>query len=277
MYFIGLIVSGEEAFREFQVFLKTLELFHTDAVLYVGCDKYFDINKLNTNITIHISRILDKYDGKTRSDMEALGGIKYDTLFKDYTYEKATVLEWIFESESDASVYGVWFMDADIIHCCPLPDIPKSATLALSPHYIRTIDEKRYGRFNAGFLWIRDKSLLHIWREAGHRSNFYEQKALEELVPFADIYEFPENVNFGWWRMFQGIQSPPIIQSKFSIFRNEPGIGIRYNGKPLQSIHTHLGDLSHSITGEFNRWILNYTERLKKTHKTTRIWMTLIQ
>jgi hypothetical protein len=206
--------------------------------------------------------------------MEALPGTTYDSLFKDYTYEKAAVLEWMFDSVKDE---GVWFMDADIVHCAPLPVIPTGKTLALSPHYIRPADEARYGHYNAGFLWLKDKELLHIWREAGHTSKFFEQMALEAVASSAKdrLYEFPIQVNFGWWRMFQGVQPPHLIQAKFSLFRNDEGIGIRYDGERLQSIHTHCTDVSTGANGVFNVWIAGFARRFPQ-HKPLANWVRTV-
>lgn len=269
---IGLIVSGEEALYDFQIFVKTLELFHSDIILWVGTDSATDFTKIKHTLTIHTKVLLDAYIGKRRQEMEALPGKIYDSLFKDYTYEKATVMEWIF---SAVESQGVWFMDADIIHCAPLPTIPDGTTLALSPHYIRPVDEARFGKYNAGYMWLNDPTLLKKWREAGFSNTFYEQKPLEEVAKHAIIYEFPAHVNFGWWRMFQSPQSPPEIQSRFSIFRNEQSIGIRYNGIALQSIHTHSSDKSYGTNGMFNQWLLKYVERVKG-HPKARQWKSIV-
>jgi len=270
---IGLIVTGQETAKELQIFIKTLELFHKDVVLWIGTDSKTDLSTLKHSIPINTKVFLDKYTGKTRQDMEALTGEQYNSLWTDFMYEKLTVIEWMFEVQGSSQ--GVWFMDADIIHCAPLPIIPEEATLALSPHYIRTGDENRFGKFNAGYLWIKDRSLLNEWRKAGYTSTFYEQKALEQIVDKANLYEFPPNVNFGWWRMFQSSNPPQEIQSKFSIFRKEQGIGIRYNGLPLQSIHTHSGDVSYGYNGEFNRWLMKYLERLQ-SHSQARQWKQIV-
>lgn len=271
---IGLIVTGDEALRDFQVFVTTLETYHPTATLYVATDSTTQIHTIKHKCTIHTKLSLDKYVGKRRPEMEALPGTIYDSLFKDYTYEKAAVLEWIFESVKDI---GVWFMDADIVHCGPLPAIPTGKTLALSPHYIRPADEARYGHYNAGFLWLNDKELIRVWREAGHTSKFFEQMALETVASTAKekLYEFPIQVNFGWWRMFQGVEPPHAIQAKFSLFRNDEGIGIRYGGARLQSIHTHSTDVSTGANGLFNAWIVGFARRFPQ-HKPLASWVRTV-
>jgi hypothetical protein len=197
--------------------------------------------------------------------MEASPGRIYDSLFKDYTYEKAAVLEWMWEIQPSLDITGAWFMDSDITHLAPLPSVPTDAVIALCPHYIREADCKLYGKYNVGYFWIKDKSLIKTWRDAGFKSRFFEQAALETVVETCaaekkSMYEFPIQVNFGWWRMYQSFQSPPEIQAKFTIYRPDTSVGIRYDGKPLQSIHTHWYETT-SVTGAFNTWFNEYSRR----------------
>jgi hypothetical protein len=257
---IGLIVTGADALKDFEVFVRTLEVWHPDACLYVYTDSKTSFETIKFKGTMRTLVGLDIYTGKTRQEMEAIPGNFYKTLWTDFMYEKATVLEWMFNTKALSE--GAWFLDADITFLAPLPAIPSTATVALSPHYIRTMDEAKYGHYNGGFLWFKDSSMLNAWREAGHTARFYEQSALEEVAKVAvNLYEFPIQVNFGWWRMFQAAQSPPDIQSKFSLFRADKGIGIRYDGAPLQSIHTHWYQNDRSPTGAFNAWIRAFVER----------------
>lgn len=263
---IAMIVTGPTALADYKVFVQTLEVWHPDAHLYIYTDSATPIDTIKFKGTIHSKKQLDSYAGKTRQQMEQLPGIRYTNLFTDYTYEKASVLEWaIHESGSPA---GVWFLDADISLLAPLPAIPPTATLALSPHYIRPRDEALYGHYNAGFIWMRDGRFLAPWREAGKTSRFFEQVPLETIAAQATqaddgLYEFPIQVNFGWWRMFQGTASSAEIQSKFSFFRQDTSIGIRYDGVPLQSIHTHWYQRDRSITTTFNTWFNDLLTKFK--------------
>lgn len=265
---IGLIVTGAEAAREFELFTKSLEQWHPDATLYVYTDSATDLSKIAFKGKLHIKKALDAYKGLSRKTMEALPGKTQDSLFKEYTYEKAAVLEWMFESQPALKTTGAWFCDADITFCAPLPPIPESATLALSPHYIREVDCKLYGKYNAGFFWMKDPAHITTWRAAAASSRFFEQAALEDVAAAAGtaLYEFPIQVNFGWWRMYQAAAAPPAIQAKFSLFRGDTGVGIRYDGAPLQSIHTHWHDTSRSSAGVFNAWYNEFTKKFA-SHK----------
>ena len=264
---IGLIVTGQQALQDFRIFTTSLAVWHPTAELYVYTDSKTDVKScaaaVKWNGQLHIKPAMDSYASKSRPEMEALPGRKYDSLFKDYTYEKAAVMEWMF---ADGAPEGVWFLDADITLLAPLPQIPETATVALSPHYIRQADCALYGKYNAGFMWFKDSSLLEVWRNAAQTSRFFEQAALEVVATAAGhcLYEFPIQVNFGWWRMFQSPESPPTVQSKFSVNRTDKSIGIRYDGAALQSVHTHWkipsGDRSML---EFNAWFKKYLERFK--------------
>jgi len=272
---IGLIVTGKEALEDFNLFVKTLERWHPDAILYVFSDSETSTSQIKTKLIIHERKAMDQYKGLKRQQMERTKGHLYDSLFKDYTYEKAKVLEWMF---ADNPAEPAWFLDADISHLAPLPTIPATAELALSQHMIRPQDEARFGKYNAGYMWFKNASLIPKWKELGFTSRFYEQAALEEIaasLPKESLYEFPPQVNFGWWRMQQSTTPQPIIQQKFSIFRNEESIGIRYDGKPLQSIHTHWFNNTAFECVSFRMWFDEFTKKFK-AHKPLQHYRHLV-
>jgi hypothetical protein len=263
---IGLIVTGQNALKEYTMFVKTLEQWHPDAHLCVYTDSPTDplVKAVPFKGKVTTKIALNAYTNMNRQEMEATRGIIYDNMFKDFCYEKANVMEWMFDTQDATN--GFWFMDCDLTCLAPLPAIPDTARVALCPHYIRRADEKMYGKYNAGMLWMSDRSYLKVWRDNGHGS-FLDQTALEEVAFVAQdtLYEFPIQVNFGWWRMFQSSAFPADIMAKFSIFRGDTSIGIRYDGRPLQSIHTHWHE-TESVTGAFNRWFNEFSNKFK-THK----------
>jgi hypothetical protein len=272
---IGLIVTGKEALDDFTLFVKTLEQWHLTAELFVYTDSETPVNQIKTKLTIHTKHAMDRYKGLKRTQMEKLKGTVYDSLFKDYTYEKASVLEWMFGIQP---TMPAWFLDADISHLAPLPAIPPSAELALSQHMIKPQDEARYGKYNAGYMWFKSNALISKWKDLGHQSRFFEQAALEDLansLPKEALYEFPPQVNFGWWRMQQSTFPQHEIQTRFTIFRNDQSIGIRYMGKPLQSIHTHWFSTTAFECVSFRMWFDTFTNKFK-THKPIQIYRRLI-
>jgi len=272
---IGLIVTGKEALDDFTLFVKTLEQWHPSAELFVYTDEETPIGQIKTKLTIHTKTAMNKYKGLKRPQMEKLKGIVYDSLFKDYTYEKAAVLEWMFAQNP---LEPAWFLDADISHLAPLPTIPPTAELALSQHMIKPQDEARYGKYNAGYMWFKSADLVPKWKELGHTSRFFEQAALEDLanvLPKEAVHEFPPQVNFGWWRMQQSTTPQQTIQDRFSLFRGDQSIGIRYDGKPLQSIHTHWYSQTAFECVSFRMWFDNFTKKFK-SHKPLNAYRKLI-
>ena len=251
-------------------------MWHPDATLYVFTDSATApaLREIRTRLTVHLRTALDAYSGKGRVEMEAMPGATYGTLWSDFMYQKAAVMEWIFATVPSGT--DVWFLDADITLLAPLPSVPAAARVALSPHFIRDADCRLFGRYNGGFLMMRERALLDVWRAAGHRARFYEQSALEEVAAAATataaaaLYEFPPQVNFGWWRMYQGAETPAAIQAKFSLFRADAAsVGIRYDGAALQSVHTHWYDHARE-TGAFNAWFDAYTARFAGGHAPLR-------
>ena len=246
------------ALKDLQTLLWTLRQWHPDAEIFLGTDSE-TATKL-TDTSIHIRTMLDSYTGLTRKDMEAMSGRKYSTMWHDFMMEKATVLEWALEGTEE----GVWFLDADICLLAPLSLPLAGLDLLLSPHMIRPVDEGRYGKYNGGFLWIKDRRLLDVWRRATYGSRFYEQAALEDVwaaVAEDRRAECPIQDNFGWWRFLQSTDAPPIIQSRLGFNRTAPGVGLQYNGAVLRSIHTHWEEAS-----EFNQWIRGKLEFLARAH-----------
>ena len=274
---IGLIVTGSDALKELQIFASALEVWHPDASLYIYTDDITtaQIKNLQFKGTIKSKSKLNQYVGKNRYEMESLPGKQYDSMWKEFMYEKANVIEWMFDEKET----NVWFMDADITFLAPLPTIPENTTLALCPHYIRECDTARYGIYNGGFLWMSTKEYLPIWRNAGHTTRFFEQSALEDIATTAKasntFYEFPIQVNFGWWRMFQSVAAPPMLQQKFSIFRDQTSIGVRYDGMPLQSVHTHWNNKGERAMVAFNQWFKEFLVKFKK-HKPIAKFHSLI-
>jgi len=243
-----------------KIFLYSLQLFVSPLpALHIATDD--DTLSLLTGLTYHGSReyytIMNRYTGMDRKEMEAKG------VFKDYTSEKLRVIELAFV---DAKT-GVWFLDADICFFGPLPVLPATATVGLSPHYIRKSDTDLYGVYNAGFVWLKDLSWVKVWRDAIPASRFFEQAALETVATMAKdgLYQFDVNHNYGWWRMFQSPHSPAHQMELFGINR-AVGAGITVENLPLGSVHTHFLDRT-GITDQFNLFMGRQLGKIEKAHK----------
>lgn len=213
---------------------------------------------------LHIQTALNSYTGLNRQQMEKMGGSVYKTKWTDFMCEKINAMRWAFQ-EAQPGPKGLWFLDADICLFNKLPTVPEGTDLALAPHYIRSGDEAKYGRYNGGFLWMQDSHFLDIWAESTHTSRFFEQAALESLAATArSLYEFPIQNNFGWWRMFQSVSSPEVMVREFGFRRGGEGIGITFQGLPLGSVHTHFLEKNDPYTIDFNQFLLTLLEKLGK-------------
>jgi hypothetical protein len=276
---IATLVTGKQAVEDFKIFLYSLQLFVSPLpALHIATD---DASlPLLTGLTYHGTReyytIMNRYTGMDRKEMEAKG------VFKEYTSEKLRVIELAFVHAKD----GVWFFDADICFFGPLPVLPETATVGLSPHYIRKSDTDLYGVYNAGFVWLKDVSWVKVWRDAIPGSRFFEQAALETVASMASsislsvseadgkadaasnkngLYEFDVNHNYGWWRMFQSPHTPAHQKEMFGINR-AVGAGITVENLPLGSVHTHFTQRT-GITDEFNLFMGRQLSKIEKAHK----------
>jgi len=257
---IATLVTGKQAVEDFKIFLYSLQLFVSPLpALHIATDDA--TLPLLTGLTYHGSReyytIMNRYTGMDRKEMEAKG------IFKEYTSEKLRVIELAFVHAKD----GVWFFDADICFFGPLPVLPATATVGLSPHYIRKSDTDLYGVYNAGFVWLKDLSWVKVWRDAIPASRFFEQAALETVASMAKdgLHEFDVNHNYGWWRMFQSPHTPAHQKEMFGINR-AVGAGITVENLPLGSVHTHFTQRT-GITDEFNLFMGRQLSKIEKAHK----------
>ena len=259
-------LSTINSINDLKVFFFTLDLFNTNKPkVYLLCDSQtakIAPTLYKGEIIIHTD--LDKYGDVNRKRMTGQRGVLYKTQWEDFMMEKATIMEIAFEKET-----AVFFFDSDICFMGTLPEIPSTAKIAVSPHMIKPIDEERYGKFNAGFLWTSDNEVPNRWRNASKNSRFYDQAALEDVVKFfqpSEVYHFPVQNNYGWWRMYQASEPSMTQQKAWSMFRNTsiPNVGIRITDSPLLSIHTHWSEMTDLATCHFNLFVFNYLFRLGK-------------
>lgn len=259
-------LSTINTIKDLKVFLFTLELFNSNKPkVYLLCDT--ETAKVAKDLykgELVIDTGLDRYGDVNRKRMTAQRGAVYKTLWEDFMMEKASVMDLAFETESE-----VFFFDSDICFLGQLPQIPPNTKIAVSPHMIKPIDEDRYGKFNAGFLWTNDKKVPSIWRKASKTSRFYDQAALEDVVKAFqqdEVHNFSIQNNYGWWRMYQSTEPSISLQKSWAMFRNDtvPTVGIRINDSPLLSIHTHWSETVDLATSHFNLFVFSYLCRLGK-------------
>lgn len=273
MVSIATICTGNEAFKDLFLMIKSIELFEpSKPTIYIATDDVTKtlIDSIKYKGVIKTFTIMNEYSGQTRKMMEASHGKRYPTLFHDYTAMKLDILKIALDETKQA----VYFLDCDICLLAPLPTSELSSTIriGLSPHNIRERDEYLYGRYNAGYMYIADATLLDVWRSAIYASRFFEQAALEDVaksVKSDELYEFNDAHNFGWWRLYQSSNTPAEQLARFGINR-KVGAGIILDDKPLCSIHTHFTERTSS-TEAFNLFIIGQLTKLERGHKPAEI------
>jgi hypothetical protein len=255
---IALLVN-ENALDDLKIFLYTLELWNTTyPTLYIYCTESVKIilPSLNYKGFIYTStKQLEIYKNLTRKEMEQLPSRKkLSNLFHDFTLEKTNLMKWAIEEHKK----GVLFCDADILWLGPLPEIPENTELALSPHEIEQKYEDRFGKYNAGFLYIQSKEIVEIWYNETLVSKFFEQLALDQLAKYIEPepYIFGRHINYGWWRMFQApvTYTERIDEWSIKAHKTHENSGLTVKNIPVICIHTHW-KTKDSMTKTFNTFI----------------------
>ena len=271
-------LANVSAWEDLKIMLGSLEIYtpNPPPVYIFCCSKVMEALKtLEYNGTIYTRVVLNVYEQYNRAQMERLPSKRgLSNLFHDFTQEKCDLMEWALDASQEKDK-GILFCDADICWLGPVPSIPLGKTLALSPHMIHKRDEKRFGEFNAGFLWTNDASLPSVWRDLCKTSRFFEQAALEDLSDQtleSEFYRFPETVNYGWWRMFQSPNGLDHQQSVWSC--NTSGLTVK--NQTVVCIHTHW-ITNDSVTSKFNTFIRRHLEELRaKNSKTTKLLQSVL-
>ncbi len=218
--------------NELKGFLMSLSLFHLNERIYILCDTITKdiINKFMINQPIKLEIIwianLDKYTKFNRTTMERLD------IWSDFQMSKSIVIDKALEREKDTL-----FLDCDIIILNKIDDILEGDyDIGVSPGFVNKQTEEKYGKYNGGMLWVKNKQVPEKWREFTKKSRYYDQASIEDLVKHFNSFEFGDNYNLQTWRFIVGEEHATNIMSY--IF---PKNGyIMYKNKPLKFIHTHF-------------------------------------
>lgn len=210
--------ATKEVWNDLKLLLHSLQYTHSNVPLYLIVDDEIEekVKIFQNNFTIVVKNCLS---GKNYS-------------FRELMRVKMDLIEWVLKTE-----HNTVYVDSDILLLYRLDSyIDFSKDVGLSPHLIRKENSKKYGYYNAGFLFVSHPEFPQWWREAEKTSYFDDQGCLDHVSDTFSIFEFHSSCNFGWWRMFESPKHFLEIQSNFKIINNV----IFYEGNPLTSIHTHL-------------------------------------
>ncbi len=208
--------------NEFYILQKSLELTNPNTKIIVLCDDVsanLISNLFNPNIII-----LNELHNLDYDDIEKRG-----KSFLDLVLRKCDVMKYALDMFGETL-----FTDTDIVFLNNF-DIETNKQLILSQHHIHPEDEKKYGKYNVGYLLIKDKTFPEWLRETTlTRSKFFEQEGLIHAENEYDMEVFSMNHNFGWWRLFQCSE----IQERYK--KIGYGANIFYDKSPLISVHVHM-------------------------------------
>ncbi len=271
-------LATKYALHDLEIFLESLQYFEsqTPPDLYIAVDNYVYDKFVNDKDfhhnykgALYLIRSLEPYSALDRATMEKTPGKSFRTLWEDFMAEKILLLQKIFLKRADAHIY---LCDSDIFFLGPLPTVPSNVKTALSPHYIRPADTNKYGYYNGGFVYTCGPSMPSYWMVACKTSRYYEQAALEDVATYTKtlgpnaLYEFPMQVNYGWWRLFQNTLSSDVLLQQWK-FHEDPSAtnsGIAVDNLPLLCVHTHFYETNDNVTIVFNNIVKNYLERSKQ-------------
>ena len=217
-----------KVWKDLEIFLHAYLETHGNLPFYIMLDDEIEekIKPFESKFTIIKKNCLNNYSGKNRKEMEKEG------IFKNLMRIKMDLMEWVLENEPNTL-----YTDADIVLLYRMDSyIDFSKDIGLSPHKIHPDNAKKFGYYNAGFLFVQNKSFPDWWRHQTENSYFDDQGCLDNVPMEYSFFEFHDSCNFGWWRMFESCEDYKKIQSHFSIQNNR----IMYKSCPLTSIHTHF-------------------------------------
>lgn len=242
--------------NDLEIFLHSYLDTHKNLPLYIMVDDEIEekIKPFESQLKIVKKNCLNEYSRKNRKEMEKEG------IFKNLMKVKMDLIKWTLENQPNTL-----YTDADIVLLYRMDSyINFSKDIGLSPHRIHPENVKKYGYYNAGFLFVQNKSFPDWWQEETETSYFDDQGCLDKVPMNFSFFEFHDSCNFGWWRMFESDEDFRKIQSNFSIKNNK----IIFKGCLLTSIHTHfymeepkpiIFQFNYFLCSLFEKTVSNYT------------------
>ena len=198
---------------------------------------------IHPKLDIHWNTCLDVYKGATRTKMVREG------IWSNFQMEKAKVIAWALEHKPDTL-----YLDADQMVVGEICDVNVNRDIGISPHYTQASVANKYGYFNGGLLWTRNKSVPIDWISYTTNSRYFDQAAIEDLARKYKYFEFGKNYNFGQFRLNAGVWNLTSRNKKLYVDDLE-----------LKTIHTHF-DRAYPL----NSIVKNL---LRQTNNSELIWV----
>lgn len=190
-------VCTEPCHREMALAIYSIRRFYHQPILII-CDDATDRYLGQFTFKDVIRRV--EANPQAIKDIESAVAIRTHNTFhsRGAIYKKMDAIAWAVNTTG-----STMFIDADIVL---MSEIHMDIThpVMLSPHYHteeRHGENRKYGGFNAGYVYVSDVHLAEAWREIYlRRSRFYEQEGMAFLFEDFDIGKFSWFHNIGFWR-----------------------------------------------------------------------------
>jgi hypothetical protein len=210
--------------HDFIQFINSIKNNFKNINLYVICDSY--INNLYQETGFTFLNKLDKYQTMTREQMEQNG------LWLEFMLMKTEVIDYALKECNNTL-----FVDSDVYFLNSKLEIDFEKQVGLSPHYISNQEQEKYGKYNAGFIYVSDTDVTKYWREVDHEKFYFEQGILNTFPDMFESFEFNENNNFGFWRL-NNVDNIDEVIGKLKLLDGK----YYFNDKELNSLHIHQFD-----------------------------------
>ena len=231
--------------------LLSLSVHHTNETIYIMSDtktkKIIDSITPTPKLNIKWFIELDEYDGINRQTMENKG------IWSNFQMAKARIMSKALENEKDTL-----FLDSDIVITGTIDDIDNSKEIGVSPQFIKQEYINKYGYYNGGCLWSKNKEVPKDWIKFTRTSRYFDQASIEDLAKKYSYFEFDENYNLQSWRFYLSLEGSHKIGN--NITSNLIDNKIYYNKKPLKFVHTHFLDQRFK---QFNQLIIQHLTNAK--------------
>ncbi len=248
-------MATNNSWDDLQLMLYSLYQYHPHVEVYIVCDQYVKeqlpqfVGKYLPQLGMSkytVVQTLDEYTGMDRKTMEQ------HNKWLEFMLRKCDGIDAAFES---GCLEGVLFVDCDMVFLNEMMiDDFGIGDIGRSQHFLKDENERQYGKYNGGFLWIDNPGFTDWWKFGSYTSSrYYEQAILEDASKHYSCSDIPIEYNYGWWRLYECDPSQiPVRESKFRV---QQGI-VMYDGAPLRTIHTHFGERSFAFTVRFNQFMM---------------------
>ena len=164
--------ATKSSYKDLRLLLHSLELYHSDIPIFIICDKWINdkIDNDNYDLTIYKNIDLEKYTDINRKNMEE------KNIFTEFLLNKANVMDYAMNKYNNTL-----FIDSDIIILNKMDLlIDINYDVGLSPHNIFEKNQKKFGIYNAGFMYVANKDITKYWIHIINTTNtFDDQQALD--------------------------------------------------------------------------------------------------